>query len=159
MNILQLIPKLNVGGVERGTVEVARHLTLNGHKAVVVSSGGALEQNLAAIGARHYKLPIGRKNPFVMIFCYFNLKEIIKKENINIVHARSRIPALSGYFAARSTKRVFITTAHGQYKKHLISRVIGWGKIVIVANETMARYMKDIFGIPMQKMRIIPRGV
>ena len=138
MNILQLVPKLNIGGVEKGTVEVARYLTLNGHKAVVVSGGGSLEKNLAAIGARHYTLPVGHKNPLVMIYCYFALKNIIKKENIDFVHGRSRIPALIGYFASRSTHRTFITTAHGQYRKHLISRVMGWGKIVITANETMA---------------------
>ncbi|MDP8298645.1 MAG: lipopolysaccharide heptosyltransferase II [Candidatus Tantalella remota] len=159
MNILQLVPKLNVGGVERGTVEVARYLTLNGHKAVVVSGGGPLTQKLAAIGARHYILPIGRKNPFIMVYCCFRLSHIIKKENIDIVHARSRIPALTGYFAARATQRIFITTAHGQYRKHLISRVMGWGKIVITANETMARYMKENFAVPLRKIRIVPRGV
>ncbi|MFH1846392.1 MAG: lipopolysaccharide heptosyltransferase II [Candidatus Omnitrophota bacterium] len=159
MNILQLIPKLNIGGVEKGTIEVARYLTLNGHKAVVVSGGGIFEKNLAALGARHYKLSIGRKNPFYMIYSYFKLRNIILKENIDIVHARSRVPALVGFFAARSCGRTFITTAHGQYKKHLISRVMGWGKVVIVANELMARYMKENFGVPLKKMMIIPRGV
>ncbi|NQT32573.1 MAG: lipopolysaccharide heptosyltransferase II [Candidatus Omnitrophica bacterium] len=159
MNILQLVPKLEVGGVEKTTVEVARHLTLNGHKAVVVSNGGAQTKNLAAIGARHYTLPIGRKNPFLMLYCYFRLKNVIKKENIDIVHARSRIPALVGFFAAKSTDRTFMTTAHGQYKKHLISRVMGWGKLVIAANDTMARYMRENFGVSLRKILIIPRGV
>ncbi|MFC1644218.1 glycosyltransferase family 9 protein, partial [Candidatus Omnitrophota bacterium] len=159
MNILQLVPKLNIGGVEKGTVEVARYLTLNGHKAVVVSAGGILEKNLAAIGARHYTLPVGHKNPFVMIYCYFALKNVIKKENIDIVHARSRVPALVGYFASKSTHRTFITTAHGQYRKHLISRVMGWGKIVVTANETMARYMKETFGVPFRKITVVSRGV
>ena len=159
MNILQLVPKLNIGGVEKGTVEVARHLVLTGHKAVVVSGGGELEKNLAAIGARHYKIPIGRKNPFIMLYCYFKLKHVVRKENINIVHARSRIPALIGYFAARRSGRIFITTAHGQYRKHFISRAMGWGKIVIVANETMARYMRDNFDVPLRKIVIVPRGV
>lgn len=159
MNILQLVPKLNIGGVEKGTIEVAKALALNGHKAVVVSGGGVFEKNLAAIGARHYNLPIGAKNPLTMIYCYFRLRNIIIKENIDIVHSRSRIPALTGYFAAKRTGRVFITTAHGQYKKHLITRVMGWGKIVITANETMARYMKENFGVPLQKIRIVPRGV
>ncbi|MEA3490104.1 MAG: lipopolysaccharide heptosyltransferase II [Candidatus Omnitrophota bacterium] len=159
MNILQLVPKLNVGGVERGTVDVVRYLTLNGHKAVVVSGGGPLERNIAAIGARHYTLPVGRKNPFVMVYSFFRLRHLILKENIDIVHARSRVPALIGYFAARSTHRKFMTTAHGQYKKHLISRVMGWGKVVIAANETMARHMKENFGVPLRKISIIPRGV
>lgn len=159
MNILQLVPKLNIGGVEKGTVEVARYLTLKGHKAVVVSGGGPLEKKLSAVGARHYVLPIGRKNPFVMIHCYFKLKKLIKKENIDIVHARSRIPALTGALAARAMNKTFMTTAHGQYKKKLISRVMGWGKVVIVANETMARYMKDNFDVPLRKIEIVPRGV
>lgn len=159
MNILQLVPKLNVGGVEKGTVEVARSLVLGGHKALVVSGGGSLEKTLAAIGARHYTLPVGRKNPFVMAYCYFSLKRIIRKENVDIVHARSRIPALTGYFAARSTRRTFVTTAHGQYRKHLISRVMGWGKVVIAANDTMARYMNQNFGVSLNRIMIIPRGV
>ncbi|MBD3425767.1 MAG: lipopolysaccharide heptosyltransferase II [Candidatus Omnitrophica bacterium] len=159
MNILQLVPKLNIGGVEKGTIEVARYLTLNGHKAVVASGGGKLEKKLAAIGARHYKVPVGRKNPFLMIYAYFMIRRIIARENIDIVHARSRVPALVSYFAARSMHRTFITTAHGQYKKHLISRVMGWGKIVIAANETMARHMKENFQVPVQKISVIPRGV
>ena len=159
MNILQLVPKLNVGGVEKGTIEVARYLTLNGHKAVVVSAGGLLEKKLAGIGARHYKVPVGKKNPFVLAYAYFRLRKIIKKENIDIVHARSRVPALVGYFAARSMHRTFITTAHGQYRRHLISRVMGWGKVVIAANETMARHMKENFSVPVQKITVIPRGV
>ncbi len=159
MNILQLVPRLGVGGVEKSTVEVARHLALNGHKAVVVSAGGAFVKNLTAAGVRHYVLPVGQKNPVTMLYCFFRLASIIKKENIDIVHARSRIPALTGYFAARSTGRIFMTTAHGQYKRHLISRVMGWGKKVIVANETMMRYMRDNFNVPFQRMTVIPRGV
>jgi lipopolysaccharide heptosyltransferase II len=159
MNVLQLVPKLNVGGVEKGTVEVARFLALKGHRSVVVSGGGKLEKSLSAGGVRHYDLPVGRKNLFLGVYSYFKLKQIIKKENIDLVHARSRIPALIGYFAARHTQRTFITTAHGQYKKHLISRVMGWGKIVIVANTTMARYMNDNFGLSTQKMYVVPRGV
>ena len=159
MNVLQLVPKLNVGGVEKGTVEVARFLALKGHKSVVVSGGGKLEKSLSAGGVRHYNLPVGRKNLFLWVYSYFKLKQLIKKENIHIVHARSRIPALIGFFAARHTQRTFITTAHGHYKKHLISRVMGWGKIVIVANATMARYMNETFGVSTHKMIIVPRGV
>jgi len=159
MNIAQLVPRLNIGGVEKGTVEVARYLALHGHKAVVVSSGGPLEKNLAAVGARHYKLPIGKKDPLSVLYCYRKLREIIRRENIDIVHGRSRVPSLTGYMAARAEHRAFITTAHGQYKKHIISRVMGWGKIVIVANQVMARYMIDNFGVPAGKIVIIPRGV
>ncbi len=159
MNVLQLVPELNVGGVEKSAVEVARFLAIKGHKSVVVSGGGRLVRSLSAAGVRHYTLPVGRKNPFHVFYSYLKLKKIIKKENIDIVHARSRIPALTGYFAARSTRKTFITTAHGHYRRHLISRVMGWGKTVIVANTTMARYMNENFGVSTQKMAIVSRGV
>lgn len=159
MNVLQLLPALNVGGVEKSTVEITRYLQLNGHKAVVVSGGGKYERDIAACGAIHYKLPVGKKNPFTAFYSYKKLKEIILKEKIDIVHGRSRVPALIGYFAARNTGRVFITTAHGQYKKHLLSYVMGWGKKVIVASDIMARHMKDTFGVSPDKINVIPRGV
>ncbi|MBF0215579.1 MAG: lipopolysaccharide heptosyltransferase II [Candidatus Omnitrophica bacterium] len=159
MNVLQLVPKLNVGGVEVGTVDVARALTLLGNKSVVASAGGALERDLVATGSKHYNLAVGKKNPVTMFFVYRELRKIISRENIDIVHARSRIPALIGYFAARHEGKTFITTAHGQYRKHFISSIMGWGKIVIVANETMSEYMNEKFGVKKEKMVIIPRGV
>ncbi|MCK4852481.1 MAG: glycosyltransferase [Candidatus Omnitrophica bacterium] len=159
MNVLQLVPKLDIGGVERGTVEVARFLTLNGHKAVVVSGGGRLEKKLAAAGVRHYTLPVGEKDPVKMWYCYYQLRHIIREENIDIIHARSRVPALTGYLASRSEHRAFITTAHGQYKKHLMSRVMGWGKSVIVASDVMARHMKENFDVLPHRIVVIPRGV
>lgn len=159
MNVLQLLPELNIGGVERSAVEMARHLAATGNKSVVVSGGGLLENKLIQAGAIHYTLPVGVKNPFTAIYCYFKLIEIIKKENIDLVHARSRVPAIIGYFAAKSAKKVFLVTAHGQYKKHLLSGVMGWGKIVIVASDMMARYMEENFAVPAKKIRIIPRGV
>ncbi len=159
MNVLQLVPRLEIGGVERGTVDFARYLTLNGHKAVVISGGGRLVKKLDEVGARHYTFPIGQKNPFVILIMIFRVCDIIKKENINIVHARSRIPALIGFFASRFSLRTFITTAHGQYKKHIFSYIMGWGKFVIVANSIMARHMIDSFNVRVNKIRIIPRGV
>lgn len=159
MNILQILPKLEVGGVERGTVDLARHLAENGHKSVVVSGGGTLVKKLDAAGVRHYELPVGAKNPFIISLMVFNLAGIIKRENIDIVHARSRVPAIIAFFASRMTHRVFITTAHGQYRKHLSTRVMGWGKFVIVATHAMARHMKDNFSVPSERIRVIPRGV
>ena len=159
MNVLQLLPALNIGGVEKSTVEITKFLQMNGHKTVVVSGGGKFEREVTACGARHYTLPVGKKNPVTGFYCYKKLKEIIKKEKIDIVHARSRVPALIGYFAARHTGRIFITTAHGQYKKHLISYVMGWGRYVIVASDTMARHMKDTFGVAPRKLVVVPRGV
>ena len=159
MNVLQLVPNLEVGGVETGTIDLARYLTFNAHKACVISGGGKLVKKLDELGARHFKMPIGRKNPFLFIYMILAVRDIILTENIDIVHARSRVPALIGFFAARLTSKIFITTAHGQYKKHLLSYVMGWGKYVIVANQLMAQHMMDNFRVRFDKIRVIPRGV
>lgn len=159
MNVLQLVPRLEIGGVERGTIDLARYLSLHAHKAVVISDGGKLVKTLDEVGARHYTLPIGSKNPFTMIKMIFRVRDIVLAEDIDIIHARSRVPGIIGFAASRLASKTFITTAHGQYNKHLMSYVMGWGKIVIVASQVMARYMAETFNVRPEKIRIIPRGV
>jgi lipopolysaccharide heptosyltransferase II len=159
MNILQIVPELNVGGVERGTVDLAKCLVKLGHKAVVVSCGGELVKDLQALGAKHYQLAVDKKNIFNMIRMIPRLVEIIKNEGIDIVHARSRVPAWIAYFASRKTNCIFITTCHGYYKKHPFSYVMGWAKRVIVPSNVIARHMIDNFQVPYELIRFIPRSV
>ncbi len=99
MNILQILPELNVGGVETGTVDLARELVRLGHKAVVVSSGGALVTELESAGAVHYTLPVDEKSLLTVMRSIRTLAGIITKERIDIVHARSRVPAWVAFFA------------------------------------------------------------
>jgi len=159
MNVLQILPRLDEGGVETGTVDLARYLTMNGHKAVVISSGGRLVKKLHDVGARHYELPVGRKSLFTLVGVIPRMVDVIRKENIQIVHARSRVPALAGFIASRIANVQFITTAHGYYKKHLISRVMGLGRFVIVASNAMGYHMIKSFGVLQENIRLIPRGV
>ncbi len=159
MNILQILPALDMGGVETGTIDLARYLVKNGHKAIVVSGGGRLVKELEAIGSRHYALPVGKKSLINIIRTAKELADIIRREGIDIVHARSRVPALAAYFACKSTNRIFITTAHGYYSKHLISESMAWGKFVIVASNIMAKHMAGTFSVPRDRIRLIPRGV
>ena len=162
MNILQIVPELNVGGVETGTVDLARGLIQRGHRCVVISAGGSLVKKLFESGCRHYSLPVHKKSPLTMLRMINQVREVIEKENIDIVHARSRVPAIIAFFAYRYTKPLkssFITTCHGYYREHLFSRVMGWGKFVIVASQIIARHMIDDFGVPYRRIRLIPRGV
>lgn len=159
MNILQVLPRLDEGGVETGAVDFARYLMLKGHKAVIVSGGGNLVKKLHEVGARHYKLPVGKKSVFTFLWVIPKIVDVIRKENIQIIHARSRVPAVSSFIASRITNIPFITTAHGYYKKHLISQVMGWGKFVIVASNAMGYHMTKNFGTLPEKIRLIPRGV
>ena len=116
-------------------------------------------RELEAVNVRHYTMPVGKKSLINIIKMARAVAEIIKREDIDIVHARSRVPALAAYFACKATNRIFITTAHGHYKKHPLSEVMGWGKYVIVASNAMAKHMTGAFGVPRERIRLIPRGV
>lgn len=159
MNILQMLPSLDVGGVETGTIDLARYLVDKGHKAVVISGGGRLVRELDKIGARHYTLPVGKKSLFTGIRMIGVVCDIIRNEDIDIVHARSRIPALIAYIACKITNRIFLTTAHGYYKKHFLSKIMGWGRFVIVPSNIIAKHMISDFNVPYDRIRFIPRGV
>ena len=159
MNILQILPELNSGGVETGTIDLAKELVKQGHKAVVISNGGRLVDELKASGGIHYSLPVHKKSLLTLFESIDKIKDIIEKENIDVVHARSRAPAWPAFFAARLAKRPFITTCHGHYSMHFFSRVMGWGKFVIVSSNVVARHMINDFKVPHDRIKLIPRGV
>ena len=159
MNVLQIIPELKFGGVERGTVDLAKYLKRKGHKAVVVSAGGPLLGDLTSAGVTHYALPVHKKSPFAIFHSVQSLSKIVKLENIDIIHARSRVPALVAFFVSRKTRVPFVTTCHGFYSKHFLSSVMGWGKLVIVVSHIIGKRMRDDFGVLYDKIRLIPRGV
>ncbi len=159
MNILQIVPELNVGGVETGTRDLAGYLVKHGHKSVVVSNGGTLVDELEKQGSVHYTLAVHKKSLFTIFSMIPRIAEIIRKEKIDIVHARSRVPAWISFFAARLTGKVFITTCHGYYKAHFASRPMGWGKLVICPSEVIVNHMNKDFGLSLERVRLVPRGV
>jgi lipopolysaccharide heptosyltransferase II len=159
MNILQILPELKVGGVETGIIDLAKRLVEQGHKVVVVSAGGELVKAIQACGAIHYQLPVHRKSIVTVIRMVPALVELLKKEKIEIVHARSRVPAWIAYFACRKARVPFVTTCHGYYARHYFSRVMGWGKRVIVVSNVVGRHMIENFGVSYERIRRIPRSV
>ncbi len=179
MRILQVLPELEVGGVETGTVDFAKYLVAHGHHAVVVSHGGALVAELKKTGAKHYSLPVHKKSLWTFFKMIKALRRIILTEEIDIVHARSRVPGWISYFACRprfpafcgirhrrdgrgarqGKKAEFITTCHGYYATHFFSRVMGYPKLVIVPSEVIGRHMIDNFHVSPENIRCIARSV
>ena len=114
--ILQVIPELSAGGAERTTIEIASALQEAGARALVVSRGGRLEEELAAAGGHLIRMDsIGSKNPITAYLNARSLAGLIRSEGVSIVHARSRAPAWSALWASRLTKCRFVTTYHGTY--------------------------------------------
>lgn len=159
MKIIQILPELNVGGVERGTVDFANYLVENGHESVVISNGGKLVKQLEASGSVHYSLPVHKKSIFSAYRMIKEVRRIIRREKADIVHARSRVPAWIAFWACRKTNASFITTCHGYYKSRLFSQVMGWAKLVIVPSQVIGRHMIEKYHVPGQNIRTIPRSV
>lgn len=159
MHILQLLPKLEVGGVERGVLDLSKGLIARGHRVSVVSAGGPLVERLTAVGAMHYQLPVHEKSPATMASCVPAVAQLIRATGVDIVHARSRVPGWIGFAAARWAQRPFVTTAHGFYKPHLGSRVMTWGRVVIAPSTALGRYLIEQLRLPKERLRVIPRGV
>ena len=113
VTILQVLPAMGAGGgVERGTVEIADAITAQGGRALVVSNGGDGVHEIKRAGAEHIRLPVHSKNPLVMYANIRRLADLIKAEGVDIVHARSRAPAWSAYFATKRVGVPFITNFH-----------------------------------------------
>ncbi len=159
MHILQVLPNVELGGVERGVLDLANGLIRRGHRVTVVSNGGALVGPLTEVGAMHVTMPVHRKSPWAIAALIPELSRLIETMGIDIVHARSRVPAWSAYAAARRTQKPFLTTCHGFYKPHPASSVMTWGRTVIVPSQVLGRYLMDRFRVPAERLRVIPRGV
>lgn len=158
MKILQLLPALELGGVERGTVDLVRSLKRRGVESVVISSGGALVPELQKEGIPHYTFPVAKKSIFSLSLVP-RIVEVIQKERVDLVHARSRVPAWIAWLASRKAGVPFLTTCHGYYSNHFLSRVMGWGKRVIVPSKLIARHMIEDFSVSPERIVLIPRGV
>jgi len=161
--VLQVLPALESGGVERGTVEIAAGLHTAGWRALVASSGGAMEYELARIGAEHVTLPLDRKNPIIIHRNAARLARLILGQGVDLVHARSRAPAWSAYLAARRTGRPFVTTFHGAYGsapwKHWYNAVMAKGDVVIAISDFIAEHVRRHHHVEAQRLVTIHRGV
>ncbi len=161
--ILQVLPSLETGGVERSTVEVAEAVAGAGWTALVASAGGRLVPAVERTG-RHLLLPLNTKNPVSMLRNAQLLAGLIRREQVDVVHARSRAPAWSAWWAARQTGRHFVTTYHGAYGEELplkrqYNAVMARGETVIVASRFMADMVSDRHRVGRERLRVIPRGV
>ena len=162
--VLQVLPALVSGGVERGTVEIARALVAAGFRALVASAGGPMVAELEAAGARHLCLPLARKSPVALLRNAAALARLARTEDVRIVHARSRFPAWSALPAARRAGAAFVTTFHGVYGedlpgKRLYNSVMVRGDRVIAISEHIASVIRQRYDVGPDRLRVIPRGV
>lgn len=163
LTVVQLLPALESGGVERSTLEIAEALILAGHRALVVSAGGRLLPRLQALGAEHVTLDIGRKSLLTLRHVR-GLRALLQRERVDIVHARSRLPAWLAVLALRGMPAAqrprFVTTVHGLNSPSRYSAVMTRGERVICVSQTVREYVLQHYpATDPARLRLIPRGI
>ncbi len=163
LNVIQILPALEVGGVERGTVQISRALVNRGHNAIVLSGGGRLVEELNSLGVEHIRLPIGAKK-LSSIFLIYKLVGIFLEKKIDIVHSRSRLPSWLVWAALKllpKEKRPFwVTTVHGPYSVNAYSRIMIKGDQVIAVSHFIKCYINNNYPeVDQKSITVIPRGI
>ena len=162
--IMQVVPTLIAGGVERGTIEIANAIIQNGDRSIVISAGGPLISKIHDVGAEHFKMNVATKNPVSMYCNIDNIAQIIKDESVDIVHARSRAPAWSAYYAAKKTGAKFMTTFHGVYNfscgfKKYYNSIMVRGERIIAVSHFVRDHILANYNVDESKIRVVHRGV
>ena len=167
LKVLQVIPKLGYGGAETGCYDIAHYLPENGCKSFLVTSGGELIKFINKEKVKLIRLPVHSKNPLIILFNTLALIFIIILNNISIVHARSRAPAWSCFFATKVTKRKFVTTFHGTYNfnskiKRFYNSVMVKSNLVIAGSNFIFSHIKNNYSDYLDvknRLLVIFRGI
>lgn len=159
MKILQIVPELNQGGVERGTVELNRELILRGHESIVISAGGLLAQQISLDGGTHISLDVCSKNLATALPRILKLRKLVENLKPDIVHPRSRVPAWMSFFALKGKSIPLVTTVHGFNSVHAYSKIMLVGKRVIYGSTSIKDYVEKNYTFDKTKLRYVPRGI
>ena len=164
LTVVQMLPALDSGGVERGTLEVGKYLVEHGHRSVVISAGGRLVPQLEKEGSEHVAWDVGRKSPLTLLRYVRRLRRLLSELDADILHVRSRMPAWVGYWAWKRMDPVhrphFVTTVHGPYSVNRYGSVMVRGERVIAISRLIVDYIHTHYpDVSDARIRLIHRGV
>lgn len=169
--ILQIIPSLESGGVERGTIDIAKSLKDQNFLPIVISSGGVLTYDLREAKIDHFELDVKSKNPLTIFLNIQKIVEIIEHFKVDLVHVRSRAPMWSAYYACKKTKTKLVSTIHGTYsldflfwknfslKKFYNSIMFKANTIIVVSNYIKNYLLRNYQQNFAELIQVIQRGV
>ena len=171
--ILQILPSLTSGGIERGVIEVNNYLAKNGYRSLVLSSGGKMVYQVEQGGGKHITLNVATKNPFKILKNINKIAKIIKDYDVDVVDVKSRAPAWSAYFACKKTHCPLVSSMHGNYSlssfpfsflKRLYNSSMVRGDYVMCVSNYVKDYAFENYKIfrdkfANNKVKIIHRGV
>ena len=163
LTVVQMLPALNSGGVERGTIDLSFALIKNGFRSIVISSGGRLKQELSEHGAEHVNWSVGKKSLCTFKYVFF-VRDFLLKEKVDVLHLRSRLPAWIGYLAwlsmPKNKRPILVTTVHGPYSVNRYSEVMTKGEAVIAVSKTIKKYVLENYKkVKQSDISVVYRGI
>ncbi len=159
MKIVQILPELNEGGVERGTIELARELVKKGFKSIVISRDGKLVKQLEKDGSLHITLDVCSKNPLTVFSRVLALKRVLRELKPDVLHVRSRVPAWLVYFANKELQIPIASTVHGFNSVSFYSKIMTKANRVICVSGAIKEYIQKNYNTDENRITIIPRGI
>jgi glycosyltransferase involved in cell wall biosynthesis len=159
MHVVQILPALDEGGVERGVAELSREFVRRGVASTVISSGGRLAEAIARDGGRHVRLDVKSKNPLTALPRAAALRRALAELKPDLVHYRSRVPGWLFALANQRLRLPFVTTVHGFNSVSAYSRIMTAGARVICPSTAVAAFIREHYGTPEERIRVIHRGI
>lgn len=163
LTVVQIVPDLIGGGVERGTLEIAAELVRRGHRSIVISAGGRLVPELESAGSEHIAWDIGRKHPGTLRHVW-SLRKLLKSQSVDLLHVRSRVPAWVAWLAwkslSASQRPKWVTTVHGFYSVGRFSQIMTSGENVIAVSNSIRDYITTNYpAVSPSRIVVVPRGI
>ncbi len=159
MKIIQILPELNEGGVERGVMELSRELVKQGFESIIISNGGKLVEQIVKDGGLHVPLDVCSKNIFTAPWRIFKLYQTLKALRPDILHVRSRVPAWMTFFANAFLHIPVVATVHGFNSVSIYSKIMTKADHVICVSNAIKTYIQKHYDAPESKITVIPRGI
>ena len=158
--VLMALMGLQIGGAETHVVELSKELSKQGYEIIVASNGGVYERELTDVGIKHYNVPMNKRSPLKMIKSYYLLKDIIEKENIDIVHSHARIPGFICGFLHKKMNFTFVTTAHWVFYTGMgLKYLTNWGQKVVAVSDDIKQYLIKNYKVRQKDIYVTINGI
>ena len=160
MKILMATMGLDIGGAETHIVELAKELKGRGHDVAIVSNGGVYVPEITAAGIRHYSAPLHQRSLSSMVRAARILRQVIRRERPDVVHAHARIPAFLCGLLQRWMKFAFVTSCHGVYQANRALKLLSnWGEHTLAVSEDIRDYLMEQYSLPREQITLTINGI
>lgn len=160
MNILMALMQLDIGGAETHVVELSKELKRRGHNVVIASRGGVYLSELDAAGIKHYAVPLHDKNLKNVAKSYRMLREIIKDEQIDIVHSHTRISSFILGKLQKKMKFPYVTTAHWIFDTRFgLKYITDWGQKTLAVSDDIKEYLMKNYKMREENITVTVNGI